>query len=83
MRRGTCPKCGQTNIRAARSCTYWHGASTTGQLRVRTSSEALSAEVASLVDLYVCVTCGYSEQYLMSSEAIHTIASTWAYVQPS
>jgi hypothetical protein len=50
---------------------------------VRTSNEALSTEVGSLVDTYVCVSCGFMEQYVMSAEAIGAIASTWTYVPPA
>jgi hypothetical protein len=82
VRRGICPKCGQANIRCARCAAYWHGASTTGQLRVRTSNQALSTEVSSLVDTYVCVSCGFMEHYMMSAEAIGAVAATWSYVQP-
>ncbi|MBS1837041.1 MAG: hypothetical protein JST64_05030 [Actinobacteria bacterium] len=82
MRRGICPKCGQANIRCARNCSYWHGASTTGEMRVRVTPQPLSTEVSSLVDTYVCVSCGYFEQYLMSAEAIHAIAANWTYCPP-
>lgn len=82
MRRGTCPKCSQASVRCARSGAYWHGASTTGEMRVRTGTQVPSAEVGSLVDIYVCTACGYFEQYLMSGEAIGAISATWSYLPP-
>ena len=77
MRSGICPKCGSADVRYAREGIGQTGA---GNLMLRIS--ALSAPIAPTDD-YVCVECGYFEQYFIPGRALDKVAERWQRVVPA
>ncbi|HBE16133.1 MAG TPA: hypothetical protein DEG17_15845 [Cyanobacteria bacterium UBA11149] len=73
MKNGTCRACGSHEVRSNRNRKF--PALNTITLTVGSSV----ARYASL-DTYVCVTCGYVENYVTSTEDLEYIQENWASV---
>jgi predicted nucleic-acid-binding Zn-ribbon protein len=63
MRKGVCPKCGATDIRW-KNRGGWGGNLNTGFLKI------------ARVDKFVCVSCGYLEEYVIRADR-KKIADSW------
>jgi predicted nucleic-acid-binding Zn-ribbon protein len=84
MRSGTCPKCGGTEVHAARN-----GLSIGEYHRVSIRPHAADGFRGALVshqtnDLwhYLCAACGFSETYLHDEEAMAFVRQRWVRVTP-
>jgi hypothetical protein len=76
MRSGTCPKCSQTTVRECASGICTPG--TSGDLRLKLKTKFLTT-APSLTEhtAYVCVSCGYFEQYITNPETLAAVAEQW------
>ncbi|HYF65900.1 MAG TPA: hypothetical protein VD886_23925 [Herpetosiphonaceae bacterium] len=72
MKTGTCPKCQSRTVRAKNEA-------------VSVQNKSIYIEVGMLsrgyVRVYVCVTCGYLEQYVLDAEDLPKIAQKWPKVE--
>ena len=77
MRSGRCPKCGANNVRVGMKETTGLGQSTNTFI-----GSALVLGIRTSMTVYVCLYCGYSEEYVTDPAALQTIAEKWLWVQP-
>jgi transposase-like protein len=62
MKKGRCPKCNSTNVRK----------------QPKLSREAVSVGLRTLpLDRYVCVTCGYTEQFVADADKLRFVEEKW------
>lgn len=83
MRRGTCPKCSATTVKAA-SNGLQLGEHPQAVLRTHVEPGFRGIRRNQPVDLwtYVCTTCGYVELHLLDPAGLAFVAENWAHVAP-
>ena len=76
MKEGKCPKCGSTNVYVADDLPLKSGPF--GSNSIPVSLTALAA-----LDNYVCVDCGFVENYVTDERMLKKIAKRWDLVSDS
>lgn len=74
MKNGICPKCGAASV-----YTKKRGAGFEGGLYIHTSILTSGTDYLS----YVCITCGYFENYISDASKLQHVAEKWDQVPPS
>jgi hypothetical protein len=72
MKDGKCPKCNATTVYSKRKGIKFGN----GGVYVDISSEWISKSVKE-VDCYICISCGYFENYLVDPDRLHAITRDW------
>ncbi len=73
MKKGTCPKCGSTEIYSGIDLPFKSGPFGSNSIPVSLTSMAA-------LDNYVCVDCGLVESYVADKQKLKEIARKWAAV---
>ena len=74
MKKGTCPKCYSSNVFKSENGISLGGHTST--LSMFTGSMSMPAACES----YVCVDCGYFENYIITQERLHEVQMKWTKV---
>ncbi len=75
MKNGKCPKCNSTNIYMNRRGIDWGSKSQWIEIWIGTPDSRTNSW--SDFDSYVCIDCGYFENYILDHEALREIQAKW------
>jgi hypothetical protein len=75
MKDGKCPKCSSTNIYTNRRGIDWGSKSQWLEIWFGTPDSRINAWAD--FDSYVCIDCGYFENYILDREALSEIQTKW------
>ena len=76
MRNGTCPKCDSGTVYAKPDGLKY--AIQQGTLFIHTGFMTAPSPAAS----YICITCGYFENYIADQNKLYEVSTTWQQVPP-
>jgi predicted nucleic-acid-binding Zn-ribbon protein len=83
MRDGTCTKCGERTVRAARNGISDTAAHTTMQKNHEGRLRGMIVPFQGEAWQFACTSCGYLEWYVLDPRTIQHIESTWYHVEPT
>jgi predicted nucleic-acid-binding Zn-ribbon protein len=79
MKNGKCPKCDSTNVFMNRSGVEWGDEG--GWIDVWIGSPDSRSGKQSEYDSYICVDCGYFENYILDRDILHEVQTKWTRVK--
>jgi hypothetical protein len=75
MKNGKCPKCNSTNVFMNIYGVEWSDEA--GWLTIWMGSQKERSAKQSRYDSYICVDCGYFENYILDKEILHEVQTKW------
>ena len=72
MKDGKCPKCNATTVYTKTRGIHYGNRGPFVDISNETASKSVKE-----VDVYICISCGYFESYLLDPGRLHAIARDW------
>jgi len=79
MKNGRCSKCNSTNVFMNRSGIEWSDES--GRVTIWIGSPESRSGKQSYYDSYICIDCGYFENYILNQDVLHEVKKNWSKVE--
>lgn len=78
MKNGKCPKCNSTNVFMNRSGVEWADEGGWISIWMGSPNERLGKQ--SYYDSYICVDCGYFENFILDKDILQEVQTKWTKV---
>ena len=75
MKNGRCPRCDSTNVFMNRSGVEW--ADESGWITIWMGNPDSKSGKQSHNDSYICIDCGYFENYILERDILHEVQTKW------